>query len=51
MNFYQIATLAIVLLSSLIQVNALGCKCKQFIVIEHGDRCSYVYGFDENKDF
>jgi len=52
MNFYQIVTLAIVLLSSLIiQVTAGGCKCEQYVVIEHGDRCSYVYGFDENKDF
>jgi len=50
MHLYQIATLAIVLLLSIVQVKA-GCRCEQYVVIEHGDRCRYIYGFDENKDF
>jgi len=50
MNFYQIVISAIVLLLSIVQVKA-GCRCEQYVVIEHGDRCRFIYGFDENKDF
>jgi len=47
----QISTLVLLLLLTLVNVNAKGIPCSKYIITKKGDKCSHIYGFSEKKDY
>ncbi|OUM59533.1 hypothetical protein PIROE2DRAFT_14891 [Piromyces sp. E2] len=51
MKLLQFATALFVVLLGIVQVSAKGYNCAKHVVIEHGDICYYIAGYNDKKDY
>jgi len=51
MKLFYLATVLFAALVGIAQVSAKGYYCTKHIVIQHGDRCYMIYGYDKHKEY